>query len=67
MPHADGKEVPTVSGDLGALINLSSDASADPELGRPQRIWNYQQPLSQNRSITVGGGSHWDPVALTPW
>ena len=61
-----GKEVPTVSGNMGALMNIS-DATADPELGRPQRMFNYQQPLSENRSITVGGGSQWDSVALTPW
>lgn len=56
-----------MSGDLGALLNLSTSDAPDPELGRPQRIWNYQQPLSQNRSVTVGGGSRWDPVSLTPW
>ena len=57
-----------MSGDPGAPINVSNPSPDDPEQpGRPQKVHNYQQPLAQNRSVSVGGGSKWDPVALTPW
>lgn len=56
-----------MSGDPHARINISSAVDPEGQAGRPQKVHNYQQPLAASRAATVGGGSKWDPVALTPW
>ena len=50
-----GREVPTVSGEIGSKINVSA-STPPPKGGRVQTDYAYQQPLAEQRASDPGTG-----------